>query len=488
MLAHDGSFYGSTHTGGANGNGTAFRVSTDGTLTVLHDFTQFEYPFGAFVEAADGNLYNAGGGILRMTLSGDVSSLGISFVSALIGGRDGRIYASGHSSGFFCEREALFSFLPGGEDRRNGSSEIPGYLAVSLQARDGSIFGIGGSDCHQFTGSHIYRFTPSGAVTFPAKFPVFANSYVSLTEDSDGQLFGTTSAEGPSGSGTIFRLSPGSSTAAPGDADGDGESDLMLYNDATGVWTIDHAGAFGYYSPGDIPVPADYAGSGAATRAVFSSGIWKYLPYPYPYPSTPWGGPGDVPVPADYDGDGKADVAVYRPSNGHWYVLNSKSNLTTSVERAWGEPGDVPVPADYDGDGIADVAVYRPSTGVWYVLTSTSSFGAGFARTWGLPSDIPIVGDFDKDGKSDLAVYRPASGVWFVLTSGSNYATWIARQWGTPGDIPVAGDYDGDGIADMTIFRPSTANWFVLKSSTNFTTWDTYLWGNSSDRPVLGPH
>jgi uncharacterized repeat protein (TIGR03803 family) len=40
MLAHDGNFYGWTTTGGANGYGTVFRVSTDRTLTVIHDFTR----------------------------------------------------------------------------------------------------------------------------------------------------------------------------------------------------------------------------------------------------------------------------------------------------------------------------------------------------------------------------------------------------------------------------------------------------------------
>jgi uncharacterized repeat protein (TIGR03803 family) len=486
MLAHDGNFYGWTATGGANGYGTAFRVTTDGTLTVLHDFAQFDEPDGAFVEASDGSLYVAGGGqILWMTLNGEVSFADLPGGSPVLGGRDGRLRTTA-GNGTFCERSGPLSFLPGGQDVRFAEQVIPMYLELSLQARDGSIFGIGGTGCLDDY-SQIYRFTSSGTLTFQAKFPVFEHSNrASLTEDTDGQLYGTTSAEGPSGAGTVFRLTPGSSAATAGDADGDGRSDLMLYNASTGVWVIDPFGRI-QRSPGDIPVPADYDGTGTAAVAVFrpSTGMWLGVP---PYRSMiEWGGDGDVPVPADYDGDGKADIAVYRPSTGHWFILSSRSNFTTYTDFAWGAAGDVPVPADYDGDGTADVAVYRPGTGVWYVVTSSSGFRSGFARTWGLPGDVPIVGDFDGDGKSDFAVYRPTTGVWFILTSGSNYTTWIAEQWGAPGDIPVAGDYDGDGAADITIFRPSTGNWFILKSSSGYTTWDTYLWGNAGDRPVLGP-
>jgi uncharacterized repeat protein (TIGR03803 family) len=490
MLAHDGNFYGWTAAGGANGRGTTFRMTTDGSLTVLHDFTQFEFAFGAFIEA-EGDLYVAGSGTLRMTFGGKVASLGIYENWELIAGHDGRLYAATHASGFFCEWETMVSFLPGGGDVRYGPSEIGYSLAASLQTRDGGIFAFGNADaqnCHQSpAGIRIYRFISSGVLTFPSKFPTFSSSYLWLTESSDGQIYVASQGNAPNDFGAIFRLSPGSSRPSLGDADGDGISDLMLFDDATGRWTIDH-GISPWDQPNDIPAAADYTGNGVTNPVVFRpwTGTWVGLPYPYPSPTLQWGLAGDVPVPADYDGDGRADLAVYRPWNGHWYILSSQSNRTTWIDRLWGEPADVPVPADYDGDGITDIAVYRPSTGVWYVLESGTGFHTSFQRTWGVPGDLPIVGDYDKDGKNDLAVYRPATGTWWILTSGSNYTSWITRQFGVPGDIPVAGDYDGDGIADITMFRPSTSHWFVLKSSSSFSTWDTYFWG-SGGRPALGP-
>lgn len=47
--------------------------------------------------------------------------------------------------------------------------------------------------------------------------------------------------------------------------------------------------------------------------------------------------------PGDYDGDGYADVAVYRPSSGHWFILTSTTNYTTSATYQGGATGDIPV-------------------------------------------------------------------------------------------------------------------------------------------------
>ena len=64
LLASDGNLYGVSTNGGAPGDGTAFRVSTDGTnLTILYTFcsqtncTDGAHPLGGLVEGPDHNLY-----------------------------------------------------------------------------------------------------------------------------------------------------------------------------------------------------------------------------------------------------------------------------------------------------------------------------------------------------------------------------------------------------------------------------------------------
>jgi uncharacterized repeat protein (TIGR03803 family) len=58
VQATDGSFYGTTELGGANGWGTVFTITPGGTLTTLHSFddTDGSNP-SALVQATDGNLY-----------------------------------------------------------------------------------------------------------------------------------------------------------------------------------------------------------------------------------------------------------------------------------------------------------------------------------------------------------------------------------------------------------------------------------------------
>jgi uncharacterized repeat protein (TIGR03803 family) len=83
----DGNFYGTTSYGGANNNdGTVFRITPSGTLTTLHSFdgTDGYYPNAALVEGTDGNFYgtttygganNNDGTVFKITPSGTLTML-----------------------------------------------------------------------------------------------------------------------------------------------------------------------------------------------------------------------------------------------------------------------------------------------------------------------------------------------------------------------------------------------------------------------------
>lgn len=244
------------------------------------------------------------------------------------------------------------------------------------------------------------------------------------------------------------------------DYNGNGATDLAVYNPDTGVWNIRGVteGLVWGGEEGDIPAPGDYDGDLRADLGIYNrlSSEWRIIKADGEVITTgvAWGAPGDLPVSGDYDGDGTADLAVWRLSKGRWYIRN-----ITSAQ--WGWPEDIPVPGDYNGDGTTDIATLRPSTGVWFVR------GIG-ARRWYLPGDIAMPMDYYGDGTTELGVYRPSTGRWWILGLKANYPQDLAVfNWGLParGDIPAVGDFDGDGAADPTAFRPGTDLWWIHSSS-----------------------
>ena len=81
----DGNFYGTTIHGGVNNQGTVFKITPSGTLSVVHSFTANDGggPTAPLIQGADGNFYgttynggaNGGGVIFGMTPSGSYTLL-----------------------------------------------------------------------------------------------------------------------------------------------------------------------------------------------------------------------------------------------------------------------------------------------------------------------------------------------------------------------------------------------------------------------------
>lgn len=214
------------------------------------------------------------------------------------------------------------------------------------------------------------------------------------------------------------------------DYNNDRFSELSFFN--KGQWTIaGMSDPISFGKEGDIPVPADYNGDGQTDLAVFNATEGKF---------TVQGGKeimlgqaGDIPVPGDYDGDGYADVAVYRPSNYTWYVNGMKANKH-------GNKDAIPVPADYDGDGVTEMAFFRTGNSMWQIAEIGNV-------PFGQADDIPVPGDYDGDGRAEMAVYRPSTGE-FVIDKMK-----APVKLGQPGDIPVPGNYLGDGKIHPAVYR-----------------------------------
>jgi hypothetical protein len=248
---------------------------------------------------------------------------------------------------------------------------------------------------------------------------------------------------------------------------------------AANGFSVSQAARFTIFGQASTPGRAryvDFDGDGKTDVSVFrpSDGNWYILnSRDNSFAVQAFGQSGDTITPADFDGDGKTDVAVFRA--GAWYLSRSRDGITGTI---FGQAGDVAQPGDYDGDGIADVAVFRPSSGTWYIQASRDGFSA---VNFGIATDRPVASDFDGDGKTDPAVYR--DGTWYVLKSTGGT---LITSFGLADDKPVVGDYDGDGKVDIAVWRPSSGVWYFIRSGNSSVGGGAF--GLSADVPTPGDY
>jgi uncharacterized repeat protein (TIGR03803 family) len=182
VQAADGNFYGTADNGGTNGDGTVFRITSDGVLTPLYSFTNGvdgAIPTAGLVQASDGNFYGT-------TYGGGTKNVGSVF----------RITSGGVLT-------ALYSFTNG--------VDCAGPFAGLIQGSDGNFYGITRYGGRKEAGG-IFKITPGGILT---PLYTFTNGldgerpYGGLVQGSNGNLYGTTEFGGVSGSGagTFFQLS-----------------------------------------------------------------------------------------------------------------------------------------------------------------------------------------------------------------------------------------------------------------------------------------
>lgn len=184
ILDVSGNLYGTTEAGGANNLGTVFKVTPDGAETVLHSF-EGGGSDGAFPE------------------------------STLVADQSGNLYGTTPRGGS-CDCGTVFRVSPDGTETvvyafRGGND---GYFPTAGLARDkaGDLFGVtgygGGTGCQGLGCGTVFRIAPDGSETvlygFEKKYGILP--FAPLLLDRQGELFGTASAGGKHHSGTIFEL------------------------------------------------------------------------------------------------------------------------------------------------------------------------------------------------------------------------------------------------------------------------------------------
>jgi uncharacterized repeat protein (TIGR03803 family) len=191
VLGTDGNFYGTT-TAGGNGNcpegcGTVFKISARGKLTILHSFDGPDgyWPYGALVQAIDGNFYG----------------------TTSIGG------THGYGTAFKMTQAGVLTTLYGFCAEHNCADGAEPYAGL-IQAIDGNFYGttyIGGAeDCSQGCGT-IFTMSPTGVLTTLHSFDESDGAYpygTGLLQASDRSIYGTTTFSATT-YGTVFKITTG---------------------------------------------------------------------------------------------------------------------------------------------------------------------------------------------------------------------------------------------------------------------------------------
>jgi len=238
-LGSDGNLYGTTIYGGGStgcfgfGCGMLFRITPDGMLTTLHNFSGHgdgTKPYGPPIQGADSNFYGvtkSGGAhdvgtIYKLTPAGKLITLysfskkpghGYAPTAPLIQGRDGNFYGTTSAGGKACCFGTVFKITPSGKftslydfDSTHGSQP----LGALVEGSDGGFYGTtshGGSH----GGGVVFRITAYGKLAVlhnlsgpsDGRFPVTA-----LVLATDGKFYGVCQFGGVTGQGTIFSVNP----------------------------------------------------------------------------------------------------------------------------------------------------------------------------------------------------------------------------------------------------------------------------------------
>ncbi len=513
VQGRDGNFYGVASSGGVSGNGTVFRVTPDGALTTLYSFTGNEdggNPVGALAQAADGSLYGTTtsyggeygqGTVFRVTTDGTLATIhtfgyfgdGGDPTTGLVLGSDGNFYGATNQGGdnnliggtVFQLTPAgvlttLYSFS-GGAD-----GNFPGLTLA--QDTDGSLYGVtlqGGAGGY----GTVFRVTIAGVHTTLFTFQRGTDALqptTALTKGADGNFYGTTQQGGLYNNGTVFQVTPtgvlttiynftnGTDGTAPAAA-------LTLGNDGN-LYGTANGGPGGYGSVFQV-TPAGQL----TTLYNFTGGEDGGIPAPTALVKSSDG--------SFYGATVSYDPSGFSPYPGTIYQITPAGTLTTL--HAFTDPTDGPVVGLIQG---RDGNLYGTSNGGTNssgrvfrftpagVLTSLYSFDGGVAG--GNPAGSLVQG---RDGKFYGVTQQggvSGGGTVYAIDTVGALTTLASFDNAAGGGFPYAGlalGTDGNfyGTTLMggtngwgTVFRVTRAG--VLKSLYSFTN------GTDGGQPLAG--
>ncbi|HEU5431699.1 MAG TPA: VCBS repeat-containing protein [Thermomicrobiales bacterium] len=463
----NGNLFGTASEGGANGDGTVFEIaktasgyaSTPTTL-VSFDGADGETPFGSLIADTNGNLFGT-------TAFGGANG-------------DGTVFEIKKTAGGYASTPTkLVSFdgadgeTPFGSLIADAKGDLFGTTSAGGANGDGTVFEI--------------KKTAAGYASAPTKLITFTGAdgeqpFAGLIIDATGNLFGTTSAGGANGDGTVFEIT-GSGFVTAGSAAAQA-SDGILFQGTGGqaaLWGMDGTNivAGGTVSPNPGPAwktigTGDFNDDGLPDilwqSASGQAAIWDMdglslvgggTVSPNPGPS--W----KAIATGDFNDDGHSDI-LWQSTSGQAAIWEMNGTAIVGGGTVSANPGPswkLIGTGDFNDDGHSDL-LWQNSSGqaaIWE-MNGTAIVGGGTVSPNPGPSWKAIgTGDFNDDGHSDI-LWQNTSGqvaIWEMdgvnLIGGGTVSANPGPSWHAIG----TGDVSGDGRSDILFQSTSgqTAVW-----------------------------
>jgi hypothetical protein len=345
-----------------------------------------------------------------------------------------------------------------------------------------------------------------------------------------------------------------------GDFDGDGFADIHLFKSATGehyVWLNQRDGTFPdnfnwYSGPGHgngyTVLLGDFDGDGKTDIHMFNSSSGDHIVWlnggsgtfntnQYSWQSGPGHGNGWYGNPyivqlGNLNKDGKTDIYMFHPyafnnivwlNEGHGTFNNNMYTWQSGICDLCGALGYQGQLGDFNGDGVDDIyhntltkslanwflwqdVTLNNGTGTFpYVLlydgtaTVPSNYSwssrQGHFNTWVNSYSTQLV-DFNGDGNADIYIFDPSTGdhiVWLNNGDGQfavagdnetfpvNY-TWRSGTGHGSGYLVHFGDFNGDGSIDISMFNSSAGDHIVWLNKGDGTFPASYSWQMATNR------
>ena len=278
----------------------------------------------------------------------------------------------------------------------------------------------------------------------------------------------------------------------PGDENGDGTPDLLVFNYASNdvsLFVVNPDGSLRpheRYGIGNTPLLgtlADFDGDGridvAAAIGLPPSGLHNAVvllrntggvpqPTPTPTPSPTGNAHVDASTNSNCHSAANAnpDSDAYANPDSDSYtdgVADPSPTVTPTNTDPTATPTPTPPvasPYDFNHDGKPDFVLYRPSTrqtGIWFMHNNVYAGGA-FGPTLPAGWNLIDVADFNRDGNNDYALFNSSTrqtAIWYlsgVTRIGGAFGPDLPSGWA----LVATGDFNGDGKPDFVLYNAGT--------------------------------